>query len=206
MDFNFMCNEIPADFAVVAQAGVGLWIWSVWSWRLRMETQFRGGIAKNLVQEFQTYGYPIWVMKLVGIFKMSFSGMLVFSIIMPIAMVTMAGAGGMVGLMLVAIASHFKVGDQIERNGAAAMMLLLSAYTLFYAFATHTSECFDSTAAYVPWNFRRVFGGCVAAICLNMWYTSYKNGDYNTDSYDMLDESLLKGGSTQKCPPEAIGA
>merc|ERR1719159_1553924 len=95
----------------VAEAGIGLWIWSVWSWRLRMDTSFRAVGAKNLVQEFQSYGYPVWVFKLVGAFKTSFASILVLAIIYPMRLLTLIGAGGMCALMSVAVLSHAKVMD-----------------------------------------------------------------------------------------------
>merc|ERR1712196_406713 len=99
-------------------------------------------------------------------------------------MLTMVGACGMVGLMAVAILSHFKVGDQISKNGAAVVMLLFSSYTLFVTYSTIKADCFESTAALVP--YRYIIGGCVAAVCAGMWLSSYLKGDYNLDNYELL--------------------
>jgi len=173
----------------MAEAGVGLWIWSVWTWRLRTSTSFRALGAKNILQEFQTYGYPTWVFKVVGLLKLSFSGCLIAAIAFPDPTLTLVGACGMVGLMVVAILSHFKVGDALSRNGAAVVMLILSSYTLWVTYSGMKAHCFKSTIAHVPDHFRHVFGGCVAGLCLMMWLRSYLKGDYNLNNYN--DETLL---------------
>jgi len=184
---DMFCDSAPvADLTVFAQAGVGLWIWSVWSWRLRMETSFRGGGAKNLVQEFQTYGYPMWVFQMVGVFKTTFSGMLVASIVLPNYLLTMIGACGMVFLMVVAIASHFKVGDELSKNGAACAMLILSSFTLCVTYSTQTADCFETTWSSLPESTRYIIGGCVALCCFLMWLRSFLKGDYNLDNYESL--------------------
>jgi len=128
---------------------------------------------------------------MVGIMKLSFSGCLVAAIAFPGPTLTLVGACGMVGLMVVAILSHFKVGDALSRNGAAVVMLILSSYTLWVAYSGIKSHCFASTAAHVPDHTRRVVGGCVAGLCLMMWLRSYLKGDYNLKNYDTLDETLL---------------
>merc|ERR1719386_212514 len=125
---------------------------------------------------------------MVGILKTGFSGLLVFSIIQPIPEVQMVGAAGMVCLMLVAIASHFKVGDDVSRNGAAAVMLVLSGFTLAANYYSRNMNCYDDGIGYVPEHFRRIFGGSVAFVCLAMWFQSFMRGDYNLASYE---EALL---------------
>merc|ERR1719145_106795 len=80
-------STCPSDgmavLVFVAEAAIGLWIWSVWSWRLHKDTGFRVGGAKTLAQEFQAYGYPIWVFMLVGVLKTFFASILVLAIIFP---------------------------------------------------------------------------------------------------------------------------
>lgn len=133
----------------------------------------------------------MWVFKMVGIFKMSFSAMLVASILFPCPQMTMVGACGMVGLMVVAILSHFKVGDELSKNGAAASMLLFSSWTLLVTYSTIKAECFESTFASLPDNCRHIVGGCVAFVCAAMWLRSYLAGDYNLDNYEKLPGALL---------------
>jgi len=183
---SFACGETAADLVLCADAMVGIWIWSVWTWRIRLQTSFRPLEAKNLVEEFRTYGYPVWVLKMTGIFKLTFSGMMMCSIIVPNPLLAIGGSAGMVGLMLVALASHFKVGDELSRNGAAFAMLILSSFVLIVTYLAMNEGCTDSQAEYVPQRLRQILGGTVCLICFSMWYQSYKNGDYDLKNYEAL--------------------
>ena len=51
---------------ILAQIGAGLWILNVWILRFNKETEFRGGDAKNMLEEFQTYGISPPLMYLIG--------------------------------------------------------------------------------------------------------------------------------------------
>ena len=46
-------------------------ILNVWIIRYDLETQWRGGRSKNLMEEFSTYGLPLWFMYFVGFAKIS---------------------------------------------------------------------------------------------------------------------------------------
>jgi len=143
-----------------------------------METNFRAEGAKNLVQEFQTYGYPLWVLKLTGIAKFGFSGMLILSLITPCKEMTMLGALGMVFLMVVAVASHIKVGDALSNNGAAVAMLVFSLIVLG---AQQTNSAADLVTPYdLP------VGLVCACACLAMFARSFMNGDYDLDNYEKI--------------------
>jgi len=178
-----------AAYAVVlSKAAVGLWIWSVWSWRLRMETSFRAEGAKNLVQEFQKYGYPMWVLKLTGFFKFLFSGMLLISIMLPDPRLTAAGAGGMIFLMVVAVGSHIKVKDDLTNNIAALIMLVLSLFILAMMWIK-PATAFGLRAT--PDMSTQGFGFLCSIACVGMVFRSFTRGDYNLDNYEKLDEPYL---------------
>lgn len=175
------------SYAVMfAKAAVGLWIWSVWSWRLRNETSFRPDGAKNLVQEFQKYGYPMWVLKLTGFFKFLFSGLLLISIIVADTRITIAGAAGMIFLMVVAVGSHVKVKDGLTQNLAALIMLVLSIFIL-------TNVLMDPPAdmAAAQNQTTQGFGCACAIVCLCMVVRSFMRGDYNLDNYENLADPLV---------------
>lgn len=183
-------NSTLANLVFVAEGLIGLWIWSVWSWRLRMDTSFRAAGAKNLVQEFQSYGYPIWVGFLVGAFKTAFASMLVVAIIYPVRMLTLIGSSGMFILMWVAVLSHAGVKDPLTKFVPATSMLILSIYILLAL--SHNCVADTSTPVCVP---RVCCGVLVAITCFGMWYRSFTKGDYNLDNYEQLDgkaESLMK--------------
>ena len=50
---------------------IALGIINVWLVRFQQETQWRGGEAKSLKEEFQVYGLPIWFMYIVGFMKIT---------------------------------------------------------------------------------------------------------------------------------------
>jgi len=184
-----------AAYAVVlSKAAVGLWIWSVWSWRLRMETSFRAEGAKNLVQEFQKYGYPMWVLKLTGFFKFLFSGLLLISIMFPDPRLTAVGAGGMIFLMVVAVGSHIKVKDDLTNNIAALIMLVLSLFILamMWIKPATAGQGYRYAFGYChPDIATQGFGLLCSIACAGMVFRSFTRGDYNLDNYEKLDEPYL---------------
>lgn len=68
---------------ISAQMAVGLWIWSVWTWRLRASTSFRGGNAQTLQDEFATYGIGNFVFALVGLLKLTAATGMLASVLIP---------------------------------------------------------------------------------------------------------------------------
>ena len=65
---------------IIAQIGASLWILNVWILRFNKETEYRGGDAKNMREEFQTYGFPSWAMYLIGGTKLSLAVLLLVGI------------------------------------------------------------------------------------------------------------------------------
>jgi len=148
-----------------------------------MATSFRAEGAKNIVQEFQTYGYPMWVLKLTGFFKFLFSGMLLLSIMFPDARLAEGGAAGMIFLMVVAVVSHIKVGDALTNNLAAIIMLVLSVFVMVMTLIKPHGEINIHT---------QCFGlGCSTA-CVGMVVRSFNRGDYNLDNYEKLDDNYIR--------------
>lgn len=175
---------VLVDLTFVAEAGIGLWIWSVWSWRLRMDTSFRGKEAKNLLEEFKVYGYPTWVFKLVGAVKTSMASSLILTIIYPMKILTLIGASGMFFLMTVALISHAKVKDPFTKYIPALSMWTLSSFILYALWAGCVEDSPEPGA-------RPVFGVAVAIACICMWMRSFMRGDYQMANYEN-GEALLK--------------
>lgn len=122
---------LGAGLVILAQAAVSWWIWSVWTWRFNSATAFRGGKAESLLGEFKEYGYSTQTFKAVGFVKLLCATLLgPVTIIWPNRLVTAAAAAGLGVLMLVAIVSHFRVGDPLVRNVPAAIMFVLSSLVL----------------------------------------------------------------------------
>ena len=65
---------------IIAQIGASLWILNVWILRFNKETEYRGGDAKNMREEFQTYGFPSWAVYLIGGTKLSLAVLLLVGI------------------------------------------------------------------------------------------------------------------------------
>ena len=127
-------EAVGAGLMVLAQLAVSWWIWSVWTWRFRMATSFRGGQSESLLGEFQAYGYSKFFFKLIGFVKLSCATILApIAIFHPCPIMTSAAAGILAVLMLGAIGSHFKVGDPLGRSLPALTMLILCSLILMGA-------------------------------------------------------------------------
>ena len=115
--------------SVVLQFIVVAGLLNVWLLRAQSQTAYRGGSAKSLRAEFETYGLPEWFFYLIGFLKIGSAIMLLAGIAMP-GLVGPA-ASIVVGLMLGAIAMHIKVGDPAMKSLPAALMLLMSLIILY---------------------------------------------------------------------------
>jgi uncharacterized membrane protein YphA (DoxX/SURF4 family) len=103
---------------------VALGIFNVWLLRFGKPTQWRGGSANNMKEEFETYGLPGWMLQTVGLLKLTCAVSLVAGIWFP-ALVRPA-AVGLAILMLGAVAMHVKVKDPLKKSLPALTMLVLS--------------------------------------------------------------------------------
>jgi hypothetical protein len=104
---------------------IGLSVLNVWLLRAGKATPWRGGNAKNMKEEFATYGLPTWFMSVIGAIKVLLSIGLIASIWYPT--LELYAAGGIGLLMLGAVAMHIKVNDPIKKSFPAALFLVLSA-------------------------------------------------------------------------------
>lgn len=108
----------------IAQIAIALGIFNVWVLRYGKATDYRGGSARNMREEFAAYGLPIWVMSVIGGLKIMLAVALIVGIWVPA--LVMPAATGMAALMLGAIGMHLKVGDPPLKSLPAACMLGLS--------------------------------------------------------------------------------
>lgn len=109
----------------VLQVVVGLGLLNVWLLRARSSTDYRGGDAASLAEEFQAYGLPKLAFYVVGALKIGAAIVLIAGLWfdLPVRL----AAGVVVALMLGALAMHAKVGDPAKRSVPAALMLVMSA-------------------------------------------------------------------------------
>lgn len=109
---------------IIAQLIIALGILNVWLVRFNKETAYRAGTAKNMREEFATYGLPLWFMWVVGGLKILFALSLLVGFWLP--ELIRPAAIGMAILMLGAVGMHIKVGDAWKKATPAAFVLVLS--------------------------------------------------------------------------------
>jgi len=112
--------------SLVFQIFIALGIFNVWLLRFGRSTEWRGGEAQNMKEEFAAYGLPAWFMIAIGIAKVGLASLLLAGIWMP--GITRYAALGMVALMLGAVSMHWKVGDPLRKSVPALSMLGMSLF------------------------------------------------------------------------------
>ena len=113
---------------IITQVTIALGIYNVWLLRFGKATNWRGGAAQNMKEEFGAYGLSPAAMYVVGFFKLTFATMLLIGIALP--SFVRPAALGMTLLMVGAIVMHIKVSDPLKRSLPAAVMLGLSLVSL----------------------------------------------------------------------------
>ena len=118
------------DYLEIAiKAFILISILNVWLIRPSKATQWRGGAASSLKEEFTNYGLPSWFMYLIGILKIGSAALLFASIWNP--EFELYGASGIAILMAGAIGMHLKISDPIKRSFPAFSFLVLALITLW---------------------------------------------------------------------------
>lgn len=112
------------EIITIIQIIVALSILNVWLFRYGKETNWRGGTAKNMREEFRAYGLPMWFMVIIGITKTSLAILLIIGIWIPA--VTQTTATILAILMLGAVSMHIKIKDPLKKSLPAMTILLLS--------------------------------------------------------------------------------
>ncbi|WP_019038399.1 DoxX family protein [Psychroflexus tropicus] len=116
---------------IILKIIIAVGILNVWLLRFNKKTEWRGGGAGNMNEEFAKYGLPLWFVPVVGFLKLLFAAFLVISIFKPEYNLAFIGAIGMGVLMIGAIGMHVKVGDSPKRSLPAFLMLVMSAVIAF---------------------------------------------------------------------------
>ena len=107
----------------IIQVTVGLGILNVWLVRRNLDTPFRGGKAKSMVEEFKVYGLPEWAVPVVGVFKVSLAIIILGGFFVPY--LTPVGATLLGLFMLGAVLMHIKVQDSLVKTIPSVIMLIL---------------------------------------------------------------------------------
>ena len=109
---------------IVCQVIIALGIFNVWIIRYGKETNWRGGEAKNMKEEFAAYGLPGGFMVLIGAAKIILATCLIVGIWVPVLVKPASTA--MALLMIGAVSMHVKVKDPLQKSLPAFTMLVLS--------------------------------------------------------------------------------
>jgi len=118
-------NSTVDYIRMALQLIVGLGILNVWIFRSGKSTPYRGGDAKNLREEFASYGLPFWFMCVIGVLKVGMALALLTAI--WIHSLAQPAAIGLGLLMLGALAMHLKVKDPIKKALPSIVVVAMCA-------------------------------------------------------------------------------
>ena len=102
---------------------VGISILNVWLRNGSNESQWRGGEAKTLKEEFEVYGLPSWSLPVVGFFKVLFALLLLGSFWE--SSLALYGALGLAFFLSGSVIMHIKVSDPLKKSFPAATFLIM---------------------------------------------------------------------------------
>tara|TARA_B100001758_G_C18388040_1_gene601278 strand:- start:411 stop:785 length:375 start_codon:yes stop_codon:yes gene_type:complete len=116
------------DIIIILKVIAALGIFNVWILRYNKATEFRGGKAMSLKEEFETYGLNLWSMYIIGGIKISISILFIVSCFSEdINILDFYGAAIMSLIMIGAILMHLKVNDPFKKSIPAITMLVMYA-------------------------------------------------------------------------------
>ena len=117
-------------FIMILQLIISIGLINVWLLRFNKATEYRGGNAKNMNEEFIAYGLPEWSMYLVGFLKVAIAIMLIVSIwieeLLFYNLIVLAA------LMIAAVFMHLKVKDPIKKSYPALSILFMIALIMYF--------------------------------------------------------------------------
>ena len=116
-------------FIIILKIIVAFSLLNVWLLQYNKPTQWRGGDAQNIVEEFKVYGLPVWMCYLVGFLKVTLAIVLLVSNWYPV--LENPAAIGLALLLTGSIIMHIKIGDPIKKSFPAALFLAMCAVIIF---------------------------------------------------------------------------
>ena len=117
------------NLPLILQLIISVALINVWLFRFNKVTEYRGGGANNMKEEFQAYGLPIWLMYVVGFLKIAIAIMLIVSI--WIKELLEYNLWLLSVLMFGAVLMHLKVKDPIKKSYPALSILFMIALILY---------------------------------------------------------------------------
>ncbi|MBF4985267.1 DoxX family protein [Nonlabens mediterrranea] len=110
-------------FIIALKIIVALSLLNVWLLQFNKSTKWRGGNAKNMIEEFRAYGLPAWMCYVVGFLKVTLSLLLLASIMYPELENT--AAIGLALLLSGSISMHIRIKDPMFKFLPAAIFLAM---------------------------------------------------------------------------------
>lgn len=101
---------------------------NVWIIRFGRPTRYRGAGAQTMTQEFIAYGLPLWSVYVVGFFKLAIAIIMIVGLYYAdlMSFVGLGALGGLLVLMIGALAMHIKVRDTFVKLMPAFGMLAMA--------------------------------------------------------------------------------
>ena len=115
---------------MILQLVIAIGLINVWLLRFNKATDYRGGDAKNMKEEFIAYGLPVWLMYLVGAMKIAIAIMLVISF--WVEQLLLYNLIALASLMIAALMMHVKVKDPIKKSYPALSILFMIALIMYF--------------------------------------------------------------------------
>ena len=115
---------------MILQLIIAIGLINVWLFRFNKATEYTGGNAKNMKEEFVAYGLPVWLMYFVGAMKVSIALMLVVSFWFEQLLVYNLVA--LAALMIAAVLMHVKVKDPLKKSYPALSILFMIALIMYF--------------------------------------------------------------------------
>ena len=115
---------------MILQLIIAIGLINVWLFRFNKATDYRGGNAKNMKEEFVAYGLPVWLMYFVGAMKVSIALMLVVSFWFE--QLLFYNLVAFAALMIAAVLMHVKVKDPLKKSYPALSILFMIALIMYF--------------------------------------------------------------------------
>lgn len=115
---------------MILQLVIAIGLINVWLLRFNKATEYRGGDAKNMKEEFIAYGLPVWLMYLVGAMKIAIAIMLILSF--WVEQLLLYNLIALASLMIAALMMHVKVKDPIKKSYPALSILFMIALIMYF--------------------------------------------------------------------------
>lgn len=116
-------------FTFALQLIVGLSLLNVWLIQPTKNTQWRGGNATTIKEEFEVYGLPDWTCYVIGFLKVALAIALIAAIRFP--QLLQPAALGLALLLAGSILMHLKIKDPIKKSFPAFLFLCMCLYLAF---------------------------------------------------------------------------